>query len=80
MRAVAAKEWLELCRDSRLVWLCAFVVALMLAALAFGYVEKRPYSARARGGGAGPIASSGSDRAPRIRTPPRISANTPSSR
>lgn len=39
MRAVAAKEWLELFRDRRLVWLCAFVVALMLAALAFGYVE-----------------------------------------
>ncbi|MBI1981389.1 MAG: DUF3526 domain-containing protein [Methylocystis sp.] len=39
VRAVAAKEWLELFRDRRLVWLCAFVVALMLAALAFGYVE-----------------------------------------
>ncbi|MGD9659536.1 MAG: DUF3526 domain-containing protein [Methylocystis sp.] len=39
MRAVAAKEWLELWRDRRLVWLSAFVVALMLAALAFGYVE-----------------------------------------
>ncbi len=39
MRAVAAKEWLELFRDRRLLWLCAFVVALMLGALAFGYVE-----------------------------------------
>jgi len=39
MRAIAAKEWLELFRDRRLLWLCAFVVALMLGALAFGYVE-----------------------------------------
>ena len=39
VRAVAAKEWLELFRDRRLVWLCAFIMALMLAALAFGYVE-----------------------------------------
>jgi ABC-2 type transport system permease protein len=38
-RAVAAKEWLELTRDKRLLWLCAFVVALMLAALAFGAAE-----------------------------------------
>ncbi len=39
VRAVAGKEWLELFRDRRLVWLCAFIMALMLAALAFGYVE-----------------------------------------
>jgi ABC-2 type transport system permease protein len=39
MRAVAAKEWLELARDRRLVALCALIVALMLGALAFGYAE-----------------------------------------
>jgi ABC-2 type transport system permease protein len=39
VRAVAAKEWLELTRDRRLRWLCAFVIALMLAALAFGAAE-----------------------------------------
>ncbi|MCC3245864.1 DUF3526 domain-containing protein [Methylocystis sp. WRRC1] len=39
IRAVASKEWKELSRDRRLVWLCAFVVVLMLAALAFGAAE-----------------------------------------
>jgi ABC-2 type transport system permease protein len=39
-RIVAAKEWLELTRDSRLRWLCALVVLLMLAALGFGAAER----------------------------------------
>ena len=39
MRVIAAKEWLEFSRDRRLMALCALIVALMLGALAFGYVE-----------------------------------------
>lgn len=39
VRAVAAKEALELLRDGRLRWLLGFVVALMFAALCFGYFE-----------------------------------------
>lgn len=38
-RAVAAKEWAELRRDSRLAWLFAFIIVLMAGALAFGAAE-----------------------------------------
>ncbi|PPD44068.1 MAG: ABC transporter permease [Methylocystis sp.] len=39
IRAIAAKEWLEMRRDRRLVALFAFAALLMLAALAFGASE-----------------------------------------
>ncbi|WP_363350636.1 ABC transporter permease subunit [Methylocystis echinoides] len=39
IRAVAAKEWLEMRRDRRLVALFAFAALLMLAALGFGAAE-----------------------------------------